>query len=140
MKSESRRASQRGESMVMRAWTAVGKEEPMERVAIVARLKPGAAERARQLIVDGPPFELGESGIDRHSVFVSTEEVVFVFEGDQVERVVDDLIDAPFHDELQGALDKWRAIVEGRPRVARQQFAWERDRAETVAAGGETWA
>ena len=113
--------------------------EPMQRVAIVARLKPGAAEQARRLIADGPPFELDESGIDRHSVFVSADEVVFVFEGDQVEWVVDDLIDAPFHDELQGALDKWRAIVEGRPRVARQQFGWERDRAE-AAAWGETWA
>src|SRR5215210_38600 len=104
----------------------------MERVAIVARLKSGAAERARQLIDAGPPFELGESGIERHSVFVSAGEVVFAIEGDQVEWVVDELIDAPFRYELRRALDEWRAIVEGPPRVARQQFGWGRD----VAAAG----
>jgi hypothetical protein len=109
----------------------------MERVAIVARLKPGFSEQARQLIDAGPPFELGESGIERHSVFVSAGEVVFVFEGDQVEWIVDELIDAPFHYELRRALEEWRAIVEGPPRVARQQFGWERDRAAT---GRKTWA
>jgi hypothetical protein len=109
----------------------------MQRVAIVARLKPGSSEQARQLIEGGPPFELGESGIERHSVFVSAGEVVFVFEGDQVEWAVDELIDAPFHYELQRALAEWRAIVEGPPRVARQQFGWERNGAVT---GGETWA
>ena len=110
----------------------------MERVAIVAQLKPGAAEQARKLIAGGPPFDLRASGIKRHSVFVSAGEVVFVFEGHQVEWVVDDLIDVPFQYELQRAFNKWRAIIEGAPRIARQQFGWDGDGAATSRS--EAWA
>ena len=110
----------------------------MERVAIVARLKPGAAERARELVASGPPFDLQASGVDRHSVFISAGEVVFVFEGHQVEWVIDDLIDGPFNYELQRAFDDWRKIVDGAPRIARQQFGWDGEGA--TAAGSETWA
>jgi hypothetical protein len=99
----------------------------MEGVAIVARLKPGAAEQARKLVADGPPFDLRGIEIDRHSVFVSAGEVVFVFEGHQIEWVVDELIDGPFHYALQRALDSWREIVDGAPRIARQQFSWDGD-------------
>ena len=105
----------------------------MERVAIVAWLKPGAAGRARKLVAEGPPFDLAGSGIDRHSVFVSAGEVVFVFEGHQVEWVVDELIDGPFHYEVQHALDSWRAIIDGAPRIARQQFGWDGDSAVAPA-------
>jgi hypothetical protein len=110
----------------------------MERVAIVARLKPGAVEQARRLVAGGPPFDLRASGIDRHSVFVSDGEVVFVFEGHQVEWVVDDLVDGPFHYELQRAFDDWRGVIEGEPRIARQQFGWEGD--GVAASGSTTWA
>jgi hypothetical protein len=111
----------------------------MEQVAIVARLKPGAVERARELVGRGPPFELDQSGIERHSVFVSTGEVVFVFEGHQVEWIVDELIDGPFHHKLQRAFDQWRTLVEGPPRIAREEFGWA-DRARAPAADGATHA
>jgi hypothetical protein len=99
----------------------------MERLAIIARLKKGTAHRAAQLIDAGAPFDLAEIGLTSHSVFLSAEEVVFVFEGHQVEWSVDALIDDPFQHEIQGALDEWRAIVDGPPRIAREQFAWRED-------------
>jgi hypothetical protein len=108
----------------------------VERIAIVASLKPGAAGRARELVAAGPPFELRSSGIERHSVFVSAGEVVFVFEGHQVEWVVDELIDGPFHHKLQRAFDDWRAIVDGRPRIAREEFGWKGDGAVAGEADG----
>jgi hypothetical protein len=96
----------------------------MERLAIIARLKEGTAHRAAQLIDGGPPFELAEIGLTSHSVFLSAEEVVFIFEGHQVEWLVDGLIDDPFQHEIQRALDEWRAIADGPPRIAREQFGW----------------
>jgi hypothetical protein len=54
----------------------------MARVAIVARLKEGGGPRAAELIAAGPPFELAETGLTRHSVYLSAGEVVFVFEGE----------------------------------------------------------
>jgi hypothetical protein len=97
----------------------------MERVAIVARLKEGSGPRAAELIAAGPPFDLAETGIACHSVYLSAGEVVFVFEGHQVEWMVDELIDRPFHPELQNALERWRSIVDGSPRIARERFGWE---------------
>jgi hypothetical protein len=97
----------------------------MERLAIVARLKDRCVPRAAELIAAGPPFDLTETGIDRHSVYLSAGEVVFVFEGHQVEWIVNGLIDEPFHYELQSAFDAWRPIIDGSPRLAKERFAWE---------------
>ena len=106
----------------------------MERLALIARLKSGSEPRARELIAKGPPFDLAESGFVRHGVFLSSLEVIFVFEGHQVEWIVDSLIDEPFHWMLRDAIDEWRPLVEGRPRVAREQFFWERDRPSDEAS------
>jgi hypothetical protein len=49
---------------------------------------------------------------------------VFVFEGPQVEWIVDDLVDNPFHPKVRAAFERWRSIVDGPPRIAREQFGW----------------
>jgi hypothetical protein len=116
---------------------------PMKRVAIVARLKEGSGPRAAQLISGGPPFDLAEIGLASHSVYLSAGEVVFLFEGDQVEWTVDELIDNPFRPEIQSAFDQWRAIIDGSPRIAREQFGWHADGSEPTVkamAGSGRWA
>jgi hypothetical protein len=94
----------------------------MERVAIIARLKEGSEQRAE----------------------ISPSEAVFVFEGHEVEWIVDDLIDEPFHYELQRALDQWREIVEGQPRVAREWYGWQLEETDPAATPArersESWA
>jgi hypothetical protein len=97
----------------------------MERVAIVVPLKEGSGPRAAELIGAGPPYDLADTGIVHHSVYLSAGEVVFVFEGHQVEWMVDDLINDPFQPRLQSAFDAWRSIVNGSPRIARERFGWE---------------
>jgi hypothetical protein len=98
----------------------------VKRVAIVARLLPGAHERARELLAEGPPFELAEGGFDRHSVFVSDSEVVFVFEGDEVEWKLDDLVSDFFHPGLQHVFEQWRDVVDGEPHLAEESYFWQR--------------
>jgi hypothetical protein len=115
----------------------------MKRVAIVARLKEGSGPRAAQLIAEGPPFDLAEIGLASHSIYLSATEVVFVFEGDEVEWTVDELIDSPFRHEMQRAFDQWRPFIDGSPRIAREQFGWHADRPEPTAetmAGSGRWA
>ena len=116
----------------------------MERVAIIARLKEGSEQRAAELIAAGPPFDLTNTGIVRHSVYISAREAVFVFEGHEVEWIVEELIDEPSHYELQRALEQWREIVDGQPRVARERFGWQLDDREAIAAPvgerSESWA
>jgi hypothetical protein len=99
----------------------------MERLAIVARLKEGTATRAGELLEQPPPFDLDESGLLRHNIYLSAGEVVFIFEGDQVEWIVDEQLAGQFfHPLLADALDAWRPLVDGPPRIARERFSWER--------------
>ena len=98
----------------------------MERIALVARLKPGSEEHAAALIQAGPPFDPGERGFDRHAVYLSAGEVVFVFEGQEVEWLVDEIVNEPSGGTVSAALGAWRDLVEGPPRIARAAYGWER--------------
>lgn len=99
----------------------------MERLALIALLKPGTEVQAEELIAMGPPFDLTQSGFVRHCVFLSASEVVFVFEAHEVEWLVDDLLAGQFlHHVLAEMLEAWRPLVEGEPRIAREKFFWER--------------
>jgi hypothetical protein len=109
----------------------------MERVAIIARLKEGSEQRAAELVAAGPPFDLSETGIVRHSIYISPSEAVFVFEGHEVEWIVDELIDEPFRHQLQLALEQWRAIVEGQPLIARERYGWQLDQPESTAISAQ---
>jgi hypothetical protein len=97
----------------------------VRQVAIVARLKNGAEPRAAELLEKGPPFDPAERGFERHAVYLSATEVVFVFEGPQVDSMLDDLVGEPFSWLVSAALDEWRALVDGPPRIARAAYAWE---------------
>jgi len=56
-----------------------------QRIAVIGKLKQGSLERAEEIVDRGPPFELDEAGLERNTVFLSSEWVVFVFEGPNVE-------------------------------------------------------
>jgi hypothetical protein len=98
------------------------------RLAIIARLKSGSEERAAELIARGAPFELEESGFERHTVFLSATEVIFVFEGPEVESRLDEVVGDPFQSMVSEAFDHWRPLLEAPPRVARERYFWERER------------
>jgi hypothetical protein len=114
--------------------TKSAKERQMQQLAIIVPLKEGAGERAAGLLADGPPFDLEEAGFERHAVYLTDREVVFVFEGREVEWNLDDLVDDPFHPLLQETLERWSALAESRPRVARSAYTWTSPNAKTGAA------
>jgi hypothetical protein len=87
---------------------------------------PGAEERAAQLVADGPPFDPAGRGLSRHTVYLSAGEVVFVFEGDEVEWIVEEMVLEPAGRSVAAALDAWRDLVDGPPRIARAAYDWER--------------
>jgi len=108
----------------------------MEQLAIVARLKPGKEQEAAKLIAQGPPFEIGGSGLERHTVYLSAGEVVFVFEGHEVEWIVDGMIEDPFRWTISAAFAGWRDLVEGEPRIARPAFSWQQGEGVSARATG----
>jgi hypothetical protein len=95
----------------------------MERIAVTARLKPDASQRAAELIAQGPPFDPEAAGFERHSVYLSHGEVVFVFEGPQVEWLLDELVSP---DPDASAFRAWEPLIDGIPRIARETYFWER--------------
>jgi hypothetical protein len=74
---------------------ATTKEAVMKRMMIVARLRDGTTEEAEALLEKGPPFDPEELGLTSHSAYLTSGEVVFVFEASGVEWIVNDIIDDP---------------------------------------------
>jgi hypothetical protein len=92
-------------------------------VAVVVPIRRGTAEAAKQLIDEGPPFDVEGLGLERHHVFVGEREVVFFFEGDSAAAAVDALSCSP---DVLKAVVRWRRILGGRPRLAEGRFGWTR--------------
>lgn len=103
----------------------------VDRLAVIAPLKPGSAGAARELAERGPPFELEDHGLAGHAIYVSSAEVVFVFEGAGVESIVGDLVNDP---AISAAFSAWGPLLDGTPRLARPAYRWARDNAPTRAA------
>jgi hypothetical protein len=97
----------------------------MSRLVVVVPLREGARARARELLDAGPPFELGGTAFDRHDVFLTEREVVFVFEAPGETATLELPADDP---KLWKAAAAWRECLAGRPRKAEVAFSWERAR------------
>jgi hypothetical protein len=93
-----------------------------QRIAVIGKLKPGSLRRAEEIVELGPPFELDEAGLERHSMFLSSDWVVFVFEGPNVERVVDRLVGDPV---VSASFSVWGPVLDGTPQLAHERFFWE---------------
>jgi len=95
----------------------------MQRVAVIAKLKPEAEGRAAELVKEGPPFDLKGSGFERHAVYLSGDEAVFVFEGGRLDQLLQAVIRAP---QTSAKFKAWEPLLDGMPRVAREAYFWQR--------------
>jgi hypothetical protein len=102
----------------------------MQRIAVIAKLKPNAEKRATELIETGPPFDPDQLGFDRHSVYLSGNQVVFVFEGGRLDHLLRQVVRDPGN---LGAFSKWEPLIDGFPSVAREAYSWQRQN------GGGGW-
>jgi hypothetical protein len=97
--------------------------ERERRTAVVVPLREGADVTARNLLADGPPFDLEALGLDRHDVFLTPQEAIFVFECEQGAQGFEALIQDP---GLWQAASAWHDLVSGPPRIAEDMFSWAR--------------
>ena len=100
----------------------LGKAHAMSRAVVVLPLREGASEQAAELLRAGPPFDPGEVGLERHHVFLTEREAVFVFEADSREAA-DKLVGER---RFWSAASAWKEIVEGPPRLAEDAYSWVR--------------
>ena len=63
-------------------------------------------------------------------MYLSAGEVVFAFEGPDVDVVLDEMIENPFEPDIGAALERWRPLIEGQPRIARAHFDWRATKEE----------
>lgn len=104
-------------------------DDDMERVAITARLAPGAEEGAKRLIEAGPPFDPAIAGLVEHSVFVGNDMVVFVFEGVGITQRLSELINDPV---LSASFGAWAPVLAGQPKLAHEAFHWQTKEESTM--------
>jgi len=94
----------------------------VERVVVTARLKRGSEDAAADIVRAGPPYDPREIGLVRHGVYLGGSEVVFVFEGPNLEQELLDLLNDP---ATSAAFAVWGPLLEGSPSIAHELFYWE---------------
>jgi hypothetical protein len=91
-------------------------------IVVVLPVKEGSSPQIRELLASGPPFDPTSSGLDQHHVFLTDQEVVFLFEAadaSALERLIADT-------GVWDAAIAWREHMAGPPRVAKEAYSWTR--------------
>jgi hypothetical protein len=96
----------------------------MDRMMVVGDLKEGAHDQAERLLREGPPFDPETLGLHRHAAYLTADEVIFIFEAADVDRILNDLLDDT---TLAPAVMRWDKLTEGLPRIAYERFYWSAD-------------
>jgi len=104
--------------------SAIAKELP-QLVGIVVPLRKRALADAAALIEQGPPFDLEAIGVARHDVLLSEREVIFLFEGTQLDETMQRLLRDP---SVWQAASGWARVIAGPPRLVEQRFGWHSGR------------
>ena len=98
----------------------------MDRLVLVARLKPNSAERARELIAEYSVNEGLSRAFDRQGIFLSETEVVFFLEGPEAKATVKEILNDPSATEI----GHWIPLFDGPLHGAREEYFGERPTAE----------
>jgi nucleotide-binding universal stress UspA family protein len=94
----------------------------MERIAVIANLRPGCEESAKRLLEAGPPFGPAQIGLTGHDVYVGHGTVVFTFVAPDVERRVSKLVNDAVH---AASFSAWAPLLDGSPTIARPAYHWD---------------
>jgi hypothetical protein len=95
----------------------------LSRLVLVVPLREGTTARVRDLLREGPPFELETTHLERHEVFLTEHEAVFVFETAGEAPALELEAGNP---RLRQAAAAWRECMADPPPKAETAFTWER--------------
>jgi hypothetical protein len=97
---------------------------PARRTAIVVPIKPETRDAVRALLENGPPFDPEKmKGLDRHEVFLTPHEVIFLFDSQLGPDPLEPLLAEP---EFWQTAAAWRNHIAGPPRSAEDVYSWTR--------------
>lgn len=97
--------------------------EGRRRLAIILPLHEESHEAVRALLADGPPFDPEALGLNRHQVFLTASEAVFIFESELGAGALESLLE---ESELWQRAAAWHDHLAGPPRIADDVFSWTR--------------
>ena len=90
-------------------------------LAVVVPLAGDRRDVVREFLAEGPPFDPGAIGLERHQVFVTDREAVFVFETKAGMAAFERLVAEP---EFWDVLGSWERCAEGEARVSAAVYEW----------------
>ncbi|HEY2372115.1 MAG TPA: hypothetical protein VGH82_06170 [Gaiellaceae bacterium] len=102
--------------------TALRRSNASHRAAVVLPLFQGSSDVAARLLRDGPPFDPDALGLERHTVYVTGDEVVFVFEW-RGDATFESILAQPGVWDVAAA---WTELAAGPPRLAESAYTWTR--------------
>lgn len=101
-----------------------------ERYVLAARLKPGVARAAEELLAAGPPFDPADAGFTRHAAYLGDDHVFLVFEGEAAHSKALRLANEYFVE-----VTRWQELVADLPSAvadvpadAQCLYVWPRER------------
>lgn len=97
----------------------------MSRFVVTGQLRPGAAAKVAEILHEGPPFDLAETSLVQHEIFLGTDEIVFLFEGPEAETEARRLLKTP---HVLGQAGRIVAHLTAPPRLPHEVFCWARPR------------
>ncbi len=105
--------------------------EAQRRTVVVLPIHEHAHAAVREILDAGPPFDPAQlPGLERHEVFLTLGEVVFLFDSSFGAHAIEPLLTDP---ELWKTAAAWHEHLAGPPRIADEVYAWRR-----VGGNGET--
>lgn len=98
--------------------------EAQRRTVVVVPIREDAHYAVRDLLDAGPPFDPSKlPGLERHEVYLSLDEVVFLFDSSFGAHAIEPLLADP---ALWEAAASWHEYLAGPPRIADEVFSWRR--------------
>ena len=99
--------------------------EAQRRTVVVVPIREDAHDAVRALLDAGPPFNPSQlPGLDRHEVFLTLDEVVFLFDSSFGAHAIEPLLADP---ALWKAAAAWHEHLAGPPRIAEDVYSWRRN-------------
>jgi hypothetical protein len=99
-------------------------DDAQRRTVVVVPIREDAHDAVRALLDAGPPFNPSKlPGLDRHEVFLTLDEVVFLFDSSFGAHAIEPLL---ADSELWKAAASWHEYLAGPPRIAEEIYAWRR--------------
>ena len=95
--------------------------EGRRRVAVVLPLRRDSQDAVRKLLAAGPPFDPELLGLDRHDVYLTSTEAIFVFESKLGADALEPLLQEP---DLWQSAAAWHDHLAGPPQLAEDVYSW----------------